>query len=172
VLRLEVHAILPAFLYIHCVSTIVLLLIDYIVYLGFSVLCREVNPIFEGNQQHDAHELLVCLLDNIRETCRFLADQQKLDSEQRMVTNSALSCDPLETAVNVHQTSSSNSSKWGVRKSWKRKKVSSSSQKNAASNGLPNGIGPEHPHLMNGGVGTHLSVTGESSLLFHFLSGR
>jgi ubiquitin carboxyl-terminal hydrolase 1 len=31
-----------------------------------------VNPIFEGNQQHDAHELLVCLLDNIRETCEQL----------------------------------------------------------------------------------------------------
>jgi ubiquitin carboxyl-terminal hydrolase 1 len=129
------------------------------------VLCREVNPIFEGNQQHDAHELLVCLLDNIRETCRFLADQHKLATEQHMATNNALLCDPLDTAVSLHQTSSSNSRKWGVRKSWKRKKVSSSSQKNAARNGLPNGIGPEHAYLMNGGVGTHQSVTGES----HFL---
>lgn len=30
------------------------------------------NPIFEGNQQHDAHELLVCLLDNIREGCKLV----------------------------------------------------------------------------------------------------
>lgn len=39
-----------------------------------SVLCvnRDVNPIFEGNQQHDAHELLVCLLDNIREGCKLV----------------------------------------------------------------------------------------------------
>lgn len=33
---------------------------------------RDVNPIFEGNQQHDAHELLVCLLDNIREGCKLV----------------------------------------------------------------------------------------------------
>lgn len=35
----------------------------------FLLIFRDVNPIFEGNQQHDAHELLVCLLDVIRETC-------------------------------------------------------------------------------------------------------
>lgn len=36
------------------------------------MLNRDVNPIFEGNQQHDAHELLVCLLDNIREGCKLV----------------------------------------------------------------------------------------------------
>ncbi|XP_069682403.1 ubiquitin carboxyl-terminal hydrolase 1 [Periplaneta americana] len=123
---------------------------------------REVNPIFEGNQQHDAHELLVCLLDNIRETCRYLADQHKIASEQRLATNNGLLGDTLDGSVPLHQTSTSNSGKWGVRKSWKRKKVSSSSQKNVAANGLPNGIGPEHSHLMNGGLGTHQSISGIS----------
>ncbi|XP_034934183.1 ubiquitin carboxyl-terminal hydrolase 1-like isoform X1 [Chelonus insularis] len=39
---------------------------------AFLQALRDVNPIFEGNQQQDAHELLVCLLDNIRETFQLL----------------------------------------------------------------------------------------------------
>lgn len=33
---------------------------------------QDVNPIFEGNQQQDAHEFLMCLLNSIRETCQTL----------------------------------------------------------------------------------------------------
>ncbi|XP_050685124.1 ubiquitin carboxyl-terminal hydrolase 1 isoform X2 [Leptidea sinapis] len=39
----------------------------------FLAALREVNSTFEGNRQQDAHELLVCILDSIRETCRALS---------------------------------------------------------------------------------------------------
>ncbi|XP_026737008.1 probable ubiquitin carboxyl-terminal hydrolase creB [Trichoplusia ni] len=40
---------------------------------AFLAALRDVNSTFEGNRQQDAHELLVCILDNIRETCRALS---------------------------------------------------------------------------------------------------
>lgn len=33
---------------------------------------QDVSSIFEGNQQQDAHELLMCILDSVRETCSSL----------------------------------------------------------------------------------------------------
>ncbi|XP_049869720.1 ubiquitin carboxyl-terminal hydrolase 1 [Pectinophora gossypiella] len=42
---------------------------------AFLAALRDVNSTFEGNRQQDAHELLVCILDNIRETCRALSNR-------------------------------------------------------------------------------------------------
>ncbi|XP_017783465.1 PREDICTED: ubiquitin carboxyl-terminal hydrolase 1 [Nicrophorus vespilloides] len=72
---------------------------------AFLQAVREANYIFEGNQQQDAHELLVYLLDNIRETCDLLTQQAQHFPELI-----------VDTEV------SSNSKLWNVRKSWKKTK--------------------------------------------------
>ncbi|XP_019872392.1 ubiquitin carboxyl-terminal hydrolase 1 [Aethina tumida] len=66
---------------------------------------RDANSIFEGNHQQDAHELLVYLLDNIRETCDILTQQVQLNP--MLLTET----EPLP---------SNNSKLWSVRKSWKK----------------------------------------------------
>ncbi|KAG5878430.1 hypothetical protein JTB14_026303 [Gonioctena quinquepunctata] len=67
---------------------------------------REANSIFEGNNQQDAHELLVYLLDNIRETCDVLTQQVEQNPDLLNDTESVASV---------------NSSKiWNMRRSWKK----------------------------------------------------
>ncbi|XP_015591395.1 ubiquitin carboxyl-terminal hydrolase 1 isoform X2 [Cephus cinctus] len=87
---------------------------------AFLQALREVNPIFEGNQQQDAHELLVCLLDNIRETFQLLVRHR--ESQFGQPSNGG-ALDFSSERVNDVQSEGS-SGKRGVRKSWKKKKVS------------------------------------------------
>ncbi|KAJ8683249.1 hypothetical protein QAD02_019041 [Eretmocerus hayati] len=82
---------------------------------AFLQALREVNTIFEGNQQQDAHELLVCLLDNIRETFQLLVKQR----ENQLSSWSASSASSSQLDLTRAQ---SESSKRGTRKSQKQKK--------------------------------------------------
>ncbi|XP_018334903.1 ubiquitin carboxyl-terminal hydrolase 1 [Agrilus planipennis] len=68
---------------------------------------REANYIFEGNHQQDAHELLVYLLDNIRETCDLLAQHIQHNPEILYEAESS-------------NLSSSSSKFFNVRRSWKK----------------------------------------------------
>lgn len=93
---------------------------------------REVNPIFEGNQQQDAHELLVCLLDNIRETFQLLVRHRESQFGQ-----SGGGSDLYIDQVNDIQ-SEGTSNKRGLRKSKKKKKFASKGSLNfiqSSSNG-------------------------------------
>ncbi|XP_046470292.1 ubiquitin specific protease 1 isoform X1 [Neodiprion pinetum] len=114
---------------------------------AFLQALREVNPIFEGNQQQDAHELLVCLLDNIRETFQLLVRHRESEFGQN-----GGGSDLYIDQVNDVQSETS-SSKRGLRKSKKKKKFSSKGSLNFIQSSS-NGTAPPSKPLENG----HLDV--------------
>lgn len=69
---------------------------------------QSANSIFQGNHQQDAHELLVYLLDNIRETCESLAQQVKHYPEL------------LVEKENNTNTTSNNTKFWAIHKPWRK----------------------------------------------------
>lgn len=74
------------------------------------------NNIFEGNQQQDAHELLVCLLDNIRETFQLLVRHRESQFGQ---TNGGISDFSVERAIDS-QSDGSNITSSKRRTKWKK----------------------------------------------------
>ncbi|XP_011068657.1 PREDICTED: ubiquitin carboxyl-terminal hydrolase 1 [Acromyrmex echinatior] len=89
---------------------------------AFLQALREVNPIFEGNQQQDAHELLVCLLDNIRETFQLLVRYRESQFGQ---SNGGFPEFTANHSSTDTQSESSSSGKRSIRKSRKKKKITS-----------------------------------------------
>lgn len=83
---------------------------------AFLQALREVNNIFEGNQQQDAHELLVCLLDNIRETFQLLVRHRESQFGQ---TNGGISDFSVERAIDS-QSDGSNITSSKRRTKWKK----------------------------------------------------
>lgn len=71
---------------------------------------QDVSSVFEGNQQQDAHELLMCILDSIRETCSTLIKTIKENPEimnqnvQIAETNELTSPPQTQFAVNSSQS--------------------------------------------------------------------
>lgn len=94
---------------------------------GFLQALIDVNSLYHGNQQQDAHELLVNLLDILRETCDMLARQAENQPETLP--------DPVE-----NETSNSIGKSWTARRSRKKgkevakKKNSKESEINGVSN--------------------------------------
>ncbi|KAL4711676.1 hypothetical protein ACJJTC_003443 [Scirpophaga incertulas] len=82
---------------------------------AFLAALRDVNSTFEGNRQQDAHELLVCLLDNIRETCRALSARASRLQLQENGDSNGLGRQPSLDG-------DSKSSLISLRKSWKKRK--------------------------------------------------
>ncbi|CAB3226538.1 unnamed protein product [Arctia plantaginis] len=92
---------------------------------AFLAALRDVNSTFEGNRQQDAHELLVCILDNIRETCRALsARANRLQLHENGDSNGIGRPANLETETGKPTL--------GLRKSWKKRKEVKTTDKRAS----------------------------------------
>ncbi|XP_058791373.1 ubiquitin carboxyl-terminal hydrolase 1 [Phymastichus coffea] len=97
---------------------------------AFLQALRDVNTIFEGNQQQDAHELLVCLLDNIRETFQLVVRHRDNQFKWPETASSGPSLDFLKETKPVALPESN---KRGTRKSQKQKKKPLGSSMRASS---------------------------------------
>lgn len=80
---------------------------------NFLQAIQDVSSIFEGNQQQDAHELLMCILDSIRETCSTLSKTIKENPEiliqqssqvNALESNAELTSPPNSTQITSTQS--------------------------------------------------------------------
>lgn len=90
----------------------------------------EINSLYQGNQQQDAHELLVNILDVLRETCDLLEKQ----AENQMETQSDLI--ENETTTNISKS-------WTVRRPKKKTKDTKKNDKKSSKDVDLNGISNE-----------------------------
>lgn len=140
---------------------------------------QEVCSIFEGNQQQDAHECLMCILDSIRETCDTLATAIIENPEQllaeyglgSLIEESRASDEVIQQQQSlqqlqqqVSQGSSKGFGKFLSRKS-KRKKSDDESTVPTTSPVYAEKP-PESPSKERGGGGdTNTTTTGQSEIM-------
>ncbi|CAD0197272.1 unnamed protein product [Chrysodeixis includens] len=93
---------------------------------AFLAALRDVNSTFEGNRQQDAHELLVCILDNIRETCRALSARASRLQLHENGDSNGIGRQPSLEGDGGKPTLGN------LRKSWKKRKEVKASDKRAS----------------------------------------
>lgn len=119
---------------------------------------RNANYIFEGNQQQDAHELLVYLLDNIRETCNLLYSYHTYPDLTANYSNGSLptTTSTPSNAASSNPSSSSTAINTGVSSStkntWWSKKTTKKSTASSGKDGAGR-KGTEKKDVINEEVG-------------------
>lgn len=71
---------------------------------------QDVSSVFEGNQQQDAHELLMCILDSIRETCsaliKTIKENPEIMNQNVQAAETAELTSPPQSSVNAQSLKS------------------------------------------------------------------